>query len=48
MKLKPLLESWGYEVVLTANGYEARRILEDNDSPRLAILNCFMPGLGGT
>jgi len=47
MTLKTLLESWGYEVVLAANGYEAQRILEGDDSPRLAILNCFMPGMGG-
>ncbi|MGA3125492.1 MAG: diguanylate cyclase [Candidatus Korobacteraceae bacterium] len=47
MTLKPLLEAWGYEVVLSANGYEAKHILDSDDAPRLAILNCFMPGLGG-
>jgi diguanylate cyclase (GGDEF)-like protein len=47
MTLKPLLEAWGYEVVLTANGYDAKRVLDGDDAPRLAILNCFMPGLGG-
>jgi diguanylate cyclase (GGDEF)-like protein len=45
--LKRLIEGWGYEVVLASNGYEARRILEGDDAPRLAILDCFMPGLGG-
>ena len=45
--LKRLLESWGYEVVLAANGYEAQRILDSDDAPRLAILDCLMPGLGG-
>ncbi len=45
--LKDLMEAWGYEVVLAANGYEAQSILDSDDPPRLAILNCFMPGLGG-
>lgn len=45
--LKGLIEGWGYEVVLAANGYEARRILESDDAPQLAVLDCFMPGLGG-
>ncbi len=45
--LKRLLERWGYEVVLAANGYEAQCILDSDDAPQLAILNCFMPGIGG-
>ena len=45
--LKGLLGRWGYEVVLAANGYEAQAILDNDDTPQLAILNCFMPGLGG-
>lgn len=45
--LKALLEAWGYEVVLASNGYEAQRILESNDAPRLAILDCLMPGPSG-
>ena len=45
--LKSLLEQWGYEVVLAANGHEAQRILDSDDAPQLAILDCFMPGLGG-
>jgi len=45
--LKGLLESWGYEVLLAANGYEAQSILDTDDAPRLAVLDCFMPGLGG-
>lgn len=45
--LKRLLEGWGYEVMLAANGHEAQCILSGDDAPRLAILNCFMPGLGG-
>jgi diguanylate cyclase (GGDEF)-like protein len=45
--LKRLLESWGYEVVLASDGYEAQRILDSDDPPRMAVLDCYMPGLGG-
>jgi diguanylate cyclase (GGDEF)-like protein len=45
--LQDLLESWGYEVVLAADGHQAQHILANDDAPRLAILNCFMPGLDG-
>lgn len=45
--LKRLLESWGYEVVLASDGCEAQRILDGENAPKLAILDCFMPGLGG-
>ena len=42
--LQRLLEPWGYEVVLAADGYEARRILEAGDPPQLALLDCLLPG----
>jgi two-component system, cell cycle response regulator len=45
--LQSLLESWGYEVVLAVDGYDAQRILDSDDAPRLAILDCVMPGLSG-
>jgi two-component system, cell cycle response regulator len=45
--LQSLLESWGYEVVLAADGHEAQRILDSDDTPRMAILDCVMPGLSG-
>jgi diguanylate cyclase (GGDEF)-like protein len=45
--LQGLLEPWGYEVVLATDGHEAQRILDGDDSPRLAILDCLMPGLSG-
>jgi len=45
--LQGLLESWGYEVVLAADGHEAQGILDSDDSPRMAILDCLMPGRGG-
>jgi two-component system, cell cycle response regulator len=46
-ELKTLLEAWGYEAVLAADGQEAERILDDEDGPRLAILNCSTPELSG-
>jgi diguanylate cyclase (GGDEF)-like protein len=45
--LQTLLEERGHEVLLAVNGHEAQAILDGNDVPQLAILNCFMPGLGG-
>jgi two-component system cell cycle response regulator len=45
--LQGLLEEWGYEVVLAADGNEAQRILDRDDAPRLAIVDCLMPGLSG-
>jgi len=42
-----LLDGWGYEVVPASDGYEARSVLESEDAPRLAILECVMPGLSG-
>jgi two-component system, cell cycle response regulator len=45
--LKRILEAWGYEVVLAADGHEAQRILDSNDAPSLAIVDCLMPGMSG-
>ena len=45
--LLTLLEKWGYEVVLAADGHEAKAILDSSDTPPLAILNCIVPGLDG-
>jgi DNA-binding response OmpR family regulator len=47
MTLNTLLEAWAYEVVLAADGHEAERILDGDDAPQLAILDCSMPGLSG-
>lgn len=41
------LGKWGYEVVSAASGTEAWRILQDEESPRIAILDWMMPGLSG-
>ena len=45
--LKTLLEAWGYEVLLASDGYEAQRIFDSDQPPRLAILDAMMPGLNG-
>jgi DNA-binding response OmpR family regulator len=45
--LKRVLEAWGYDVVLAADGHEAERILDGSDAPSLAILDCLMPGVSG-
>ena len=45
--LKGMLGKWGYEVLLAANGSEARRMLEARDAPALAILDWEMPGAKG-
>jgi two-component system cell cycle response regulator len=45
--LQSYLESWGYEVVLAADGYAAENILDGDNTIQLAILDCLMPGLSG-
>jgi diguanylate cyclase (GGDEF)-like protein len=45
--LQGLLESWGYEVLLASDGHEAQGVLDGEDAPRLAILDCLMPGRSG-
>ncbi len=45
--VESLLVRWGYEVVLTANGDQARAALEQADAPRMALLDWMMPGMDG-
>ena len=45
--LEATLRSWGYEVVAACDGTEAFQILEQPNSPSLAILDWMMPGLTG-
>lgn len=45
--LRLILEKWGYQVVLCADGREAFEILSAPDGPRLALLDWMMPGLDG-
>jgi diguanylate cyclase (GGDEF)-like protein len=41
------LRSWGFGVTLAENGSEAWRILEQSDSPKLALLDWVLPDLDG-
>ncbi|HEY5653892.1 MAG TPA: response regulator [Pontiella sp.] len=45
--LRKNLEKDGYEVVEAKNGDEAWKILQQKDSPKLALLDWMMPGLSG-
>ena len=47
MILKSILTTWGYEVVETRDGAEAWQALEEEDAPRLVILDRMMPGMNG-
>jgi phosphoserine phosphatase RsbU/P len=41
------LESWGYDVVATSDGQSAYEALEQDDAPKLAILDWMMPVMDG-
>jgi len=45
--LRALLTKWDYDVVPARDGFEASRILESANPPRLAILDWMMPGMDG-
>jgi len=45
--LEATLKGWGYDVAVACDGAEAWRILEQDDSPALAILDWMMPVLTG-
>ena len=45
--LELTLIGWGHEVIVTERGEEAWAILEQEDSPSLAILDWMMPGMDG-
>jgi len=47
MVLQSMLTQWGYEVVVASDGEEAWSRLEDEEGPRLAILDWVMPGVDG-
>lgn len=44
---KALLLKWGYEVVEAEDGEQAWNILEQEDSPRLVVVDWMMPGMDG-
>jgi diguanylate cyclase (GGDEF)-like protein len=45
--LATTLTKWGHDVVTTSNGIDAWAALQQDDAPRLAILDWMMPGLEG-
>jgi two-component system cell cycle response regulator len=46
-KLAAMVRSWGYEAVLVNDGSKAWDVLQQADTPRLAVLDWMMPGLDG-
>ena len=42
-----LVRSWGFEPVPAHDGKTALELLQGPDAPRLAILDCVMPGING-
>lgn len=47
IRLKMVLDEWDYEVQAVVNGTEAWEVLQQDDAPRLAILDWLMPGMDG-
>ena len=46
-ELKSKLTPWGYDVVEAGDGKQAWEILQQDDAPRLAILDWLMPEMDG-
>ena len=45
--LESILIKWGYEVIVAKDGKEAWEVLQQEDSPSMAILGRMMPGMDG-
>ena len=45
--LKATIKKWGYGSVTAVDGKQAWEILQNNDAPRLVILDWMMPGFTG-
>ncbi|MDO8589261.1 MAG: EAL domain-containing protein [Armatimonadota bacterium] len=45
--LEAMLVKWGYELIVASSGEEAWRLLQEEDAPRLVILDWMMPGMDG-
>src|SRR5215467_8455583 len=45
--LQTMLTWWGYQPVVVRDGLEAWDVLQQDDAPRLALLDWMMPGLDG-
>jgi len=47
-KLEALLSKWGYEVISVEDGMTAWEALQQENAPRLTILDWMMPGMDGS
>ena len=47
-KLEALLSKWGYEVISVEDGISAWEALQQENAPRLTILDWMMPGMDGS
>jgi DNA-binding response OmpR family regulator len=47
LTLDQMLKGWGYEPLVTSDGLQAWEWLQQDDAPRMAILDWMMPGLDG-
>ena len=45
--LSRCITNWGYEVILAEDGEQAWQLLQQEDAPRLVLLDWMMPGLEG-
>ena len=45
--LENMLTKWGYDVVTATDGNDAWKKLQEEDSPKLVILDWMMPGMEG-
>jgi diguanylate cyclase (GGDEF)-like protein len=45
--LEAVLSRWGYQVISASSGTEAWKLLQSDNSPKIAILDWMMPGLTG-
>ncbi len=45
--LETRLRRWGYDVVVTSDGLQAWQLLQNEDAPRLVILDWMMPRMTG-
>ncbi len=45
--LESFLRNWGYDVLVTCDGSEAREIFQKQDAPNLVISDWMMPNMNG-
>lgn len=45
--LQAVLEKWGYEVVVAADGHQAWHIMAQPSAPQMIVLDWMMPGIDG-